>query len=215
MPGIPVNVSEVGRRAGIRAHQRAHQLFKQLSVDQELPPKRSHFGRQLVTIIFDARIKKFWDEGLTLKQITEALKEKTGRVSSSLNRLRKEGKIKPRAESRREFDEKIRLLRNEGKGNKAIAEILHKSISSIENSIFRSMKSEKEIKRLRKKRRTKEQVVAFRADIKGLREDENLTDRQIAQRLGVKKSEVLSHIKAMLDRGEIERKVPFRPKYRT
>lgn len=214
-PETPVNVSELGRRLGV-SKERARQIYNETAQEQFLPPKGQRGNRRrYTTLLLDTRIKESIAHGLSTNEIAELLKLPKRAISASRRRLRRRKEIPPQqllsAEEIKSRDEKIIALRNQGKGNAQIARELDMNLSTVNNRLCLLM-SRGEAIRLRKVRRTKEETIEFHAVAKYLRDQEGLSNRQIAEKLGVRASEVVGAIKGMLDSGKVERKRPFRPR---
>ncbi len=177
-PEQEVIMTEVGKVLGI-SRERARQLYKQFSGEYEFPPRQTIEGRK-------RRSKLLAQQSQQFKKIkNEYLDEYKKGVD--------------------ERKRKIISLRKKGLSNSAIAQATHLTRTYVAHILANELLENPDL-RLRKKRRSEEEMLIFDAEVKQTRQ-KGLSDYEIAQELNAHPFTVKRSIKRMLQRGEIQRKV--------
>lgn len=155
----------------------ANMIYNDLARMGFLLPDRKR-GR--VSLAKDLKVKELWERGLTRKEVAERRGLSEEKVERIRTRLKKAGiRVNPHAK----LDSLIIDLRDKGLGNLGIAE----RVGSSERLVTRRLVvliAENKAKRLRAKRRTKEELERFDEEVKKLR-GKKYEVKKVAELLGV------------------------------
>ncbi len=191
--------SELGDELGL-TRERVRQRFYELArLGHTLPPLRS--GLRINDPEFDKQVDKLRKQGLKNSEIAVSLNLNIIQVDHIVGRLHQ-----TRKKELEETKSWIRDLRNHGLGTSAIARITGVSSATVDNYLGEMMEAG-EAKRLRKKRATESELTEFKRQVIFLRDDEHLSQLEIAKRLDCTKARVTSIVNKLLQEGQVQKKL--------
>lgn len=195
-----VNLQSVGDVAGL-TRERARQLHKELKRDYDIPPIIKSLPRSKDYLAaLNRERRRLKREGLIDAQIAERL-----HVPVFLLKLTEKKERERAKKARDRFDKKVKVLRKQNLGDKAIAASLGTKVERVSIALERIRKKD-ETARLRRKRRSKEELAQFHAKVKELRE-QGLTNKEITQKIeGATFHKVADSVKRLLAREEVARR---------
>lgn len=195
-PNQAVSLSWLGRQAGIN-RERARQLYPQIAAERKAPPLISRkLPKDLAK--FDQRVDELGTQGLSSAEISEKLYVAKTLVEQAQRRV---------TEKKQEADKNsVRELREQGYGTKIIVEMTGLTRGKV-GHILEELFPKGEARRLRKRRKTKEEIEQLKEKVVQLRLDpRNLTAKQIAEITGEEEYSIVTYTNKLI----AERRIPKR-----
>jgi len=195
---IPVSQQKIAKHVGI-TRERVRQILLQLKETQKIPP----FGlksRTNNTEGLDKCIRILKNQNLSNKDIAERLRLKNVEVQESISRIRNSKDKEIEKITKQILD----LRKNERLGSISIAVKLDVSPSFVGNILEKYFNEDPDL-RLRKKKRSKDELEGFRQKVKELRL-KGLNKTQIATKLNVSKYNIVNAVHELLIAGEIPKR---------
>lgn len=204
-PGERINLKQISIDLGV-SRERVRQLYNKIAETQPVPEilhprtKKTDYSRIDQEIFRLARNKYTRDEMSTLLTISR------NAVNASIRRLQKSGKLGEITLPKRSMilNYKIAILRNKQLDSQTIANKLGISRTRVQHILSGLMASNK-VERIRRPRRSSQQVITFYEEVKKLRES-GLKIKEIASKLQVPIFDVMNAVKNLIDMNQIERK---------
>ncbi len=203
LPVTPVAQTELARAAGISKQRVGQHLIGMSEKGIELPPIATRKS-QVKRMFFEREVRDLIERGLGKKEIAEQTERHINTVRRAYRQLIQRGEIpEPERRDYTQLDERIVFFRNVlGLGDKAIAGETGEKVGTVTWRLSKLIPEGKAV-RLRKKRRTEEEVQEFDTAVK-LSREEGLINKQIAKRLSETEANIRVAVLRLLGRKEIE-----------
>lgn len=146
-PNRSITLAKLAREIGV-TRERVRQLYGEIAAQREVPPVISRRLHEDPEKIYRT-VAELKAQGLSLKQISEKLNV-TQRLIKQAQTRNAENKLAARRN-------RVKELRNQGYGDKKIAEITGISLPTVKNT-SQNLIRKNEVKRLRRERKTREEV---------------------------------------------------------
>lgn len=198
-PGKIIILADIAKEIGV-SRERVRQLYLQIASQRTVPPAISLFRKLKVAQdeTFDQQVKELVLQGIDSKEIARRLQ-----VTKKLVLQVKSSNYRRELEIRRS---QIQDLKKRGFSTRDIIEMTGFSEGSI-NKILATLRGKGEVKRSRKRYKTKAEVECFKEQISQLRlESGKLTYKQIAEITGESETTIGNYVNRLIREGRIPRR---------